>query len=166
MESTLRRSAVRLNGGVDCLVVKIALGGRFFAAHLSIKCGKGEDCIGKHFCLLVAKSWPIFFYHFLLQTSMLYLLFQCSVTRYQPFVRLKVSDFLSLKLKDSHSAYNLWIVLVTQNVGSFKACFQLSPRCNTAVTATGGRTSILMINGSACHFNNRCYQCEETVNAT
>ena len=77
MESTVRRSAVRLNGGVDCLVVKIALGGRFFAAHLSIKCGRREDCIGKHFCLLVAKSWPIF--HFLLKTSMLYLLFKCSV---------------------------------------------------------------------------------------
>ena len=48
MESTVERSAVPLNGGVDCLVVKIALGGRFFAAQLSIKCGKREDCIGKH----------------------------------------------------------------------------------------------------------------------
>ena len=52
------------NGGVDCLVVNIALGGRFFAAQLSINVEtEREDCIGKHFCLLVAKSWPIFFYH-------------------------------------------------------------------------------------------------------
>ena len=39
------------NGGVDCLVVKISLGGRLFAAaHCATawwQRGKGEDCIGK-----------------------------------------------------------------------------------------------------------------------
>ena len=75
MESTLRRSAVRLNGGVDCLVVKIALGGRFFAALLSIKWKER----GLYRETLLSSCRQIFFYHFLLKTSMLYLLFQCSV---------------------------------------------------------------------------------------
>ena len=58
-----KHSVVRLNGGVDCLVVKIALGGRFFSSvQLSIK-KERENTVSGNTCLLVDKSWPIFSYY-------------------------------------------------------------------------------------------------------